>query len=263
MSRFQKHLYAIMHPNFALVASQLPPSEFGRYYSVGSARYYSGKMLFIEVDPEYRNPYLPIDEYLEQTVEHADGTPKMTKFISSYRVLEHIETSALGALYAVTVSGEVLKIDKQPYTAPPDRARVHIIQELNPIQLLVASSFDHVTLGEYLTTPGNPRGCPRLFFTEVDLDAKKFLEDWAQFPFRAAPIPGVHPQKLAQTLEALISDSTPRTKSIGIQSIFDRLTYARYKGFFVSSGKELVHYPMPGQEVLQRSHYAWWKHSDV
>ena len=252
-----------MHPNFALVASQLAPEDFGRYYSVGSARYYSGKMLFIEVDVNYRNPYFEIDKYLDLTVEHPDGSPKMTKFISSYRVLEHLESSALGALFCVTVSGEVLRIDKEDYNLTTREPRVHIIQELNPIQLLVASSYDHRSLGEYLTTPGNPRGCSRLFFTEVDVDAAKFLEDWAQFPFRAAPIPGVHPQKLAQTLEALVNDSHPRTKSIGIQSIFDRLTYARYKGFFMSCGKELTYYPMPSQEVLQRDYYAWWKHSDV
>ena len=34
---YQKHLYAIMYPNFALVASQLAPADFGRYYSLGSA----------------------------------------------------------------------------------------------------------------------------------------------------------------------------------------------------------------------------------
>ena len=51
MSEFKKHLYAIMHPNRALVASQLEPMEFGRQYSVGTKRYYQGKVLFIEVDP--------------------------------------------------------------------------------------------------------------------------------------------------------------------------------------------------------------------
>ena len=252
-----------MHPNFALVASQLEPNDFGRYYSVGSSRYYSGKMLFVEIDISYRNDYFAIDEYLDQTVEHPDGSPKMTKFIRSYRVLEHLEQSALGSLYAVTVSGEVLKIDKQDYQPGANEPRVRIIQELNPIQLLIASSYDPRGLGEYLTTPGNPRGCPQLFFSEVELDVPQFLSDWANFPFRVAPIPGVHPQKLAQTLEALVNDPQPRTKSIGIQSIFDRLSYARYRGFFVASGKSLIHYPMPSQDVLQRDHYQWWKHSDV
>ena len=31
MSEFQKHLYLILHPNEALVASQLSPEEFGAH----------------------------------------------------------------------------------------------------------------------------------------------------------------------------------------------------------------------------------------
>lgn len=264
--KYQKHLYAIMHPNFALVASQLEPADFGRYYSVGSARYYSGKMLFIEVDINYRHPELPIDEYLEQTVEHPDGSPKMTKFISSYRVLEHLSMESLGALYCATVSGDVLRIDPLNYDPPSGGtcSPICIIQELNPIQLLVASTYNHRELGRYLTTPGNPRGCPKLFFTQIDLDVDKFLQDWGQNPFLAAPIPGIHPQKLATTLDALKTDPSPRTKSIGIQSIFDRISYSRItNGFFVAEGDKLIHYPMPSQEVLRRDYYGWWKHSDM
>lgn len=261
---YQKHLYAIMYPNFALVASQLEPADFGRYYSVGSARYYSGKMLFIEVDINYRNDYFATDKYLEQTVEHPDGSPKMTKFISSHRVLEHLSIEALGALYAVTVNGEVLKMEPKAYSPAPNNSRISIIQELNPIQLLVASSYDHPTLGKFLTTPGNPRGCPRLFFTQIDLDVDGFLADWQRNPFLAAPIPGVHPQKLAAVLEALKADPQARTKSIGIQSIFDRVSYSRIcNGFFVADQTDLKHYPMPSQEELQRDHYSWWKHSDM
>jgi hypothetical protein len=261
---YQKHLYAIMHPNPALVASQLEPADFGRYYSVGSARYYSGKMLFIEVDINFRHEYFPIDEYLDQTVEHPDGSPKMTKFISSYRVLEHLAVESLGSLYAATVSGDVLRMDQQPWTPASNTHPISIIQELNPIHLLVASSYDHVELGRYLTTPGNPRGCPKLFFTQIDLDVNRFLTDWAQNPFLAAPIPGIHPQKLAQTLQSLKNDSTPRTKSIGIQSVFDRISYSRIcNGFFLAAGQQLLYYPMPSQEVLRRDHYGWWKHSDM
>ncbi len=261
---YQKHLYAIMYPNFALVASQLEPADFGRYYSVGSARYYSGKMVFIEVDINYRNEYFAIDEYLEQTKEHADGTPKMTKFISSYRVLEHLSIESLGSLYAANVSGDVLRIDPKPYTPQPTNSRIQIVQELNPHQLLIASTYDPVALGQYLTTPGNPRGCPKLCFTQIDLDVDHFLTAWSENPFLAAPMPGVHPQKLATVLDALKADPQPRTKSIGIQSIFDRVSYLRLSGgFFVAGDNQLKHYPMPSHEELQRDNYSWWKHSDT
>jgi len=253
-----------MHPNFALVASQLEPADFGRYYSVGSARYYSGKMLFFEVDLNYRNDYFPIDEYLEQVKPHPDGSPKMTKFISSYRVLEHLSIESLGNLYAATVNGDVLKMEPTHFVPTPSNSRIHIIQELNPVQLLVASTFDHVSLGRYLTTAGNPRGCPKLFFTQVELDVDGFLSDWAQNPFMGAPLPGIHPQKLAQVLEHMKADPTPRTKSIGIQSIFDRISYTRIaNGFFVAGEDQLKYYAMPSHEELKANHYSWWKHSDI
>jgi len=175
-----------------------------------------------------------------------------------------LSVECLGALYAATVSGDVLCIQPQKFSPSPSNSRINIIQELNPVQMLVASSYDHAALGKYLTTPGNPRGCPKLFFTQIDLDVDKFLVDWKQNPFLAAPIPGVHPQKLATVLEALKADNQPRTKSIGIQSIFDRMSYSRISnGFFVVAGDELKFYPMPTQEVLQRDHYSWWKHSDM
>jgi hypothetical protein len=264
VSRYQQHLYCIIYPNFALVASQLEPEDFGRYYSVGTARYYSGKMIFVEVDIDYRHPYFAIDEYLSQTLEHPDGTPKMTKFISSYRVLEHIALEALRDLFVVTTSGEVLRLAGQNFTEDRSGERVRIIQELNPVSLLVASTFDPVALGHYLTVPGSPRGCPSLFFTQIDLDVRKFLTDWAKNPFISAPIPGVHPQKLASVLEAMLKDPHPRTKSIGIQSIFDRISYSKLiQGFFVADQKRLLHYPMPSEEVLKRDHYGWWKHCDT
>ena len=46
MPEFQKHLYLILYPNEALVASQLSPSEFGRHYCIGSTRHFAGKVIF-------------------------------------------------------------------------------------------------------------------------------------------------------------------------------------------------------------------------
>jgi len=54
MAEFTKHLYLILFPNEALVASQLTPEEFGMHYSIGSPRHFSGKVIFVEVDIEFR-----------------------------------------------------------------------------------------------------------------------------------------------------------------------------------------------------------------
>ncbi len=264
MSDDKKYLYAIMHPNRALVASQLPPEEFGKQYSVGTKRYYQGKVLFVEVDPAFRNDYFPIDEYFAQTVAHADGRPKRTKIISSYRVLEHLDLSALGSLYAVTVSGATLKLDKTEYaTVAEEDHSIRIMQELNPLQLLVATTKDHRSFGSTLTKPDNPKGAPKLFFTQVDLDVDTFLKEWEVNPFLPPPIPGVHPQKLSEVLTFLQSNEEYKTATIGLASVFDDILYRSLKkGFFLSHGEEMLFYPFPSEDVLKRDHYAWWKSAD-
>lgn len=260
MSQHSKHLYAIMYPNHALVASQLEPEQFGKQYAVGTKRYYTGKVLFIEVDPEYRNDYFPIEEMLEQTTEHPDGSPKQTKFVSSYRVLEHLSLDCLGKLYAVTVGGQCLGIEPQEYESKEDKGRVKIIQQLNPLQLLVATTYDHRAYGAEMTRADNPKGAPKLFFTQLALDVAAFQEEWRHNPFLPPPIPGVHPQKLNLAIEGLQSESEPANASIGLASVFDQVLYRKVDGgFFLAEGKNLKYYPMPTEADLQRQHYSWWK----
>ena len=71
-----KFLYAIMHPNYALVASMLPPAEFGKHYTLGSSRFFHGQVIYAEIDVNYRHPYFPIDRYLDEARPNADGSPK-------------------------------------------------------------------------------------------------------------------------------------------------------------------------------------------
>jgi hypothetical protein len=264
MSEYKKHLYAIMHPNRALVASQLEPLEFGKQYSVGTKRYYQGKVLFVEVDPEFRNDFFPIDEYLKETVAHPDGTPKRTKIISSYRVLEHIDLEALGDLYAVTVSGKTLKIAKAEYKAKEaEEGDIRIIQEINPLQLLVATTHDHRKFGSIMTSDNNPKGAPKLFYTQIDLDVDRFLSDWEQNPFLPPPIPDIHPQKLAHALRSLKDNKEHITATIGLASVLDRVVYRKLKeGFFISQGENMNYYPFPSVDVLERDHYAWYRSTD-
>ena len=264
MSEYKKHLYAIMHPNRALVASQLEPMEFGKQYSVGTKRYYQGKILFVEVDPTFRNDFFPIDKFLEETVEHEDGSPKRTKIISSYRVLEHLDLAAMGDLYAVTVAGITLKIPQAEYEKKPsDEGTIRIIQEINPLQLLVATTKDHQEFGETMTSEGNPKGAPTLFFTQIDLNVDAFLTEWEKNPFLPPPLPGIHPQKLSTALHSLKSSSEHKTATIGLASVLDNVVYRKLtNGFFLSRGEKMLYYPFPSNEVLQRDHYGWYRSTD-
>ena len=60
----EKHLYVIMWPNYALVASNQPPDEFVKHYTLGSSRYFHGQVIFAEIDINYRHDFLNIDKYL-------------------------------------------------------------------------------------------------------------------------------------------------------------------------------------------------------
>ena len=264
MADYQKYLYAIMHPNPSLVASQLEPLEFGKQYSVGTKRYYQGKLLFIEVDPTYRNDYFRIDEYLEQTVAKSDGSPKRTKIISSYRVLEHLDLEALGDLYAVTPSGAALRIQKSAYVpVESEVGTIHLIQEINPLQLLVATTLDHGSFGAYLTSKNNPKGAPKLFFTELDLEVDAFLSGWEANPFLPSPIPRIHPQKLSAALKFLKTSDEYKTATLGLASVFDEVYYRNLKnGFYLAHGEKMNYYPFPSEETLKRDHFAWYRSTD-
>ncbi len=69
----ENHLYMIMHPNHALIASQLDPEHFAKHYTQGSTRYFEGRLIFVELDSKFRNPYFQIDRALEELKPHEDG----------------------------------------------------------------------------------------------------------------------------------------------------------------------------------------------
>ena len=51
----QPQLYMIVYPNCALVLSHLRPEDFGFRYNYGSSSFYSGILIFAELDINYRN----------------------------------------------------------------------------------------------------------------------------------------------------------------------------------------------------------------
>ena len=149
MSDYQKYLYCILHPNYAFVASMLPPEEFGRHYNLGSSRFFHGQVVFAEVDNSYRNDYFNIDEVLKDIVPKADGSPKRTKFIKTYRVLEHIDLSAIKNLYITSVLGKVLELKPESqYDISHEKGFLRTYQEICPLRSVVLSFMDPPEFGE-------------------------------------------------------------------------------------------------------------------
>lgn len=250
-----------MHPNFGLVASMLPPTEFGRHYTIGSTRYFQGQVVFIEVDINYRHPHLPIDETLRDVKPKADGSPKRTKFVKTYRVLEHLELSAFKSLYVTTASGKVLEIPKKNYNRSHKPGLIRTFQEICPFGYVLLTFMTPPEFGEFITDPQNhAKGAPKVMFTQIELNIDKFLRDLDENPFLTSPIPNVHPHKLRDQILELRANPEKRMKGVSLDSALGRIPFTRLRtGFWIAAQKELLYYPIPDRETLESQHSAWFK----
>jgi hypothetical protein len=260
MTEYPKHLYLILYPNEALVASQLSPEAFGKHYSVGSARHFHGKVIFAEVDVSYRNEYLRIEEYLAQT-EKAGGL-KRTKFVKSYRVLEHVDLSALRKLYLVTTDGAVLGLDQGEEPADSKvKGRLRVYQEICPIRLIVASALEPHDFGSYITKESWSKGAPKIFFTQYDLNVEEIVSRKEVQAFGMGPLPNVNPANLPAALKELHADPDKKTKTVSLNPNIDVMSYKVIQpGFWFSDGISVVFYRMPSMDELHYKHYSWWRH---
>ncbi|GAB4343791.1 MAG: hypothetical protein Kow0037_32140 [Calditrichia bacterium] len=261
MSELKKHLYLILYPNEALVASQLSPEEFGRHYAVGSPKHFSGKVIFAEVDLSYRNDYFKIDHYLKETDSGIPGVPKKTKFIKSYRVLEHIDLQAIQDMYLVTVDGNVLGLKKsEDYKEFQKSKQVRIYQEICPLQLLVASNLEPKKFSKYITSETESKGAPKIFFTEYALDVEEVLAVKDVQRLQTISLPNVNPANLNKAIMELAGDPTKRTKTISLNEIFDHISYLKIKyGFWLADQENFLYFPMPSFEELEDKYFHWFK----
>ena len=100
----------------ALIASHLEPEAFGTYMAVGTKKLASGHVAFFEIDPGFPKftDRFPVDDIEQRCVPHEDGSPKRSKYISVYRVMEFLPLPVYGPLYLTTPDGRVLRLDESP-----------------------------------------------------------------------------------------------------------------------------------------------------
>jgi len=259
---YKTRLYLILHPNLALVGSQLEPIQFADHYTSGSSRYYSGKVIFAEIDPGFRHPYFPIEEMLSELIPHEDGRPKATKFISSYRVLEHIDLEFLEKLHLATPEGDLLSLEPEPLRPPKsEESTVRIYAEMAPLRMLVLSDYSIRDFAHYITEPSNPKGAPTLFFTQIDIDVEDFVKGFEKHPFKEAPIKTIHPSRLRDGYYELKNSAAKHTKGLCVDSSIDQSTYKYVReGFTFASQKQIKCFYMPELEEIERNNYRFFKH---
>ena len=145
---YKPRLYMICYPNPSLVASQLNPEQFARHYMIGSSRDFEGRMVFADIDPEFRHEFFEIERGFGDLVPHEDGRPKATKFIASYRILEHMDFSAIRTLYLTTPAGYSMGLEPAPFDAKPSTNLLRVYAEINPIRMLVLSKNNFIDFGK-------------------------------------------------------------------------------------------------------------------
>lgn len=257
---YENHLYVIVHPSPALVGSQLDPESFARHYLAGSFRHFSGKVIFARLDASFRHPFFRIEEALEDVRPHEDGRPKATKFISVYRVLEHLDLGSLETLYLSTPEGAVLELNPTDDVQPGAPGFLRVFAEINPVRVLALTRMNFLEFGERATDPAELRGVPALVYTQLEFDAEGFIDDFELNPMLPSPLPKVHPSKLRDAIEDLRRRPAKPTKGLLLDSSFDNIPYKLVRhGFMFSQHGRHRFFRMPPVKEIERSNYKFWK----
>jgi hypothetical protein len=237
----------------ALVASMLPPIEFGRYLSVGTHKRSSGAAIYIEVDPGFQNDFFNMAIVPKRCVPHADGSPKHTLYLGIYRVMEHVPLEALGTLYLTTRDGQVLALEQGKL--PTGFGDGHYLyDEICPVHPLIASALDPVAFTQFATHPGSPLCVPKIFFTQLDPDA---LMDAGRTAAGSLAIRNL-PDRIKECFAELDATDKP-TKTV------DRVRPPTFRwnhiknGFYIGDQTRLLYYPFPTKDKLERDHHIWWR----
>ena len=247
------HLYLSLIPE-ALIASMLPPEEFGVYYTVGYSKKQRGQAMFVELDPDFRHDFFQIEKGLARCVPHEDGRPKKSTYISTYRVLEHIPLESIKTLYLVTKFGETLALNRS-YDYPKDDTTLYMYQEIAPTSPLVVSSLDPQAFYNFLTKEdANMIHLPAVCFVDLRLG------ELAKHPEHGAvgDLPYSYIHQLRECLLEL------QTKTIHTKMV-DRTHNIEYpyrminSGIYIGNTQELAYFPLPSHKELRTKYYQWWR----
>lgn len=254
------HLYLVLYPNNALIASQLMPDQFADHYTIGSDKHYNGKVIFAEIDPSFRHPFFQIDEALTHVKPHPDGRPKATKFIANYRVQEHIDLKSIGTLYLCTAQGHMIPLEAAEMPNHSERGKVWIYAEISPMTMLLLSDLDCLEFGRFITDPSEFKSAPAQFYTQLNVDVPGFIEYFENHPFTNSPIGSIHPSALRDAYLELKKYGDKHNKGLCLNSSLSTVSYKLIRrGFIFASGKEMKFYTMPSLEEIERINFRFFR----
>ena len=250
------HLYLMCYCTESLVASHLPADEFGSYMAVGPLKKNFGNVAFFELDPSFRAPELNLDKLEERCQPHEDGSPKRSKYMSHYRVMEHVPLSAYGQLHLTTRDGRVLSLDGHDCSMEENSDGLHMYAELCPITSRVVSRLNPSAFTRQITDPNSGIYVPRIFFADtlVSLDASGNLESF--LPYR-------NPEHIVSCIKEMQENPNKLAKTVNRNSPLTAFYRTIASGFYLGDARGLKIYPYPDVATLDADYHQWWRSASL
>lgn len=246
------HYYMLSYRFEALVASHLEPDDFGLYMAVGTQKNTRGNLLFFEIDPELKSNYFRLEDIEYRCRVHKDGSPKKSKYISIYRVLEHLNLSAFGKLYLTTADGRTMSLESSPYNINGEGKGPNLFQELCPVSPLVVSSHAPSEFSAFMTDIKNPLHVPKIFFADLKLELDKDGKLSGNLPY-------ADPVHIVDCLNELKSGGEKPTKTVSRNPQIHGFFRTIRRGFFLGDNTGLKFYKFPSKKELEVDHAFWWR----
>jgi len=250
-----KFIYLTATPE-ALIASMLPPTEFGAYLATGTKKRNNGQAIFFEVDLSQIEKLIDLESLNRRCVAKPDGSPKNSVYLSVYKVLEMIPLSALKSLYVATDNGRVLELKKASYDLSiENKKKLYLFQELSPVSPMVASGLAPSAFLKRLTDGSTPITLPKLFFVELQLGELATNPRSASVDY----LPFANVEHLRDCLEVLSGEYEKKMKTV--QRVFSGSLLFRTigSGFYIGSKDEILFYPYPTMDELRSINYEFFR----
>ncbi|RJP64342.1 MAG: hypothetical protein C4539_14685 [Ignavibacteriales bacterium] len=246
------HYYMLCYRFEALVASHLEPEAFGIYMAVGTQKNTRGNVLFFEIDPNLASDYFRLNDIDKRCTPHPDGSPKRSKYISIYRVMEHISLEAFGKLYCVTADGRVLELNPVNYDLSAEENGPNLYQELCPVAPQVVSALAPAEFTKFMTNTSNPVSVPKIFFVDMLLDRDDSGKLKGYLPYQ-------DPQHIVDCINELKTHSGKQTKTVTRTPSFRAFFRTIRRGFFLGDQSGLKFYKFPERRELEVEYSKWWR----
>lgn len=248
------YYYLSMTPE-SLVASMLPPEEFGAYLAVGTRQSTRGQAMYFDLDLDGKVEGFDLSYAEEHCAAHPDGSPKHSLYMAIYRVLERMPLDRLKSLWLATEKGKVLELKQRglPSEFPES---YYLYQELCPVHPLVASCCAPDRFCRFITDPRRPFHVPRICFVDLDLG------EMAMDPAMGKPRDLYYPDHFCHLQECLLElERSPEKVSKTVDRLHPPTLPYRciHRGFYVGHGEQMIYYPLPSRAELEGRYYYWWR----